>query len=51
MQAANGTFEQFAGMIWRALVTIGNIVVLTNFFVLKALSSLVILGNLFLADA
>jgi hypothetical protein len=51
MQAANGTFEMFSGMVWRALVSIGNITILTNFFVLKSLSSLVILGNPFLADA
>jgi hypothetical protein len=41
----------FSGMVWRALVSIGNITILTNFFVLKSLSSPVILGNLFLADA
>jgi hypothetical protein len=51
MQAANGTFEMFSGMVWRALVSIGNITILTNFFVLKSLLSPVILGNPFLADA
>ena len=51
LQAANGTFEPFAGMIWRAPVSIGNITIPTNFFVLKALSTPVILGNPYLADA
>jgi hypothetical protein len=51
MQSANGTFESFAGMVWRAPVSIGNIVIPTNFFILKALSNPVILGNPYLADA
>jgi hypothetical protein len=51
LQAANGTFEPFAGMIWRAPVSIGNITIPTNFFVLKTLSTPVILGNPYLADA
>jgi hypothetical protein len=51
MQAANGSFESFSGMVWRAPVSIGNIVIPTNFFVLKTLSNPVILGNPYLADA
>jgi hypothetical protein len=51
MQAANGSFESFAGMVWRAPVSIGNIVISTNFFVLRTLSNPVILGNPYLADA
>jgi hypothetical protein len=51
MQSANGTFKLFAGIVWRASVSIGNIVIPTNFFILKALLNLVILGNLYLADA
>lgn len=51
MQAANGSFETFAGMVWRAPVAIGNIVIPTNLFVLRSLSSPIILGNPYLADA
>jgi hypothetical protein len=51
MQAANRLFESFSGIVWRALVSIGNIVILTNFFVLKTLLNPVILGNPYLADA
>jgi hypothetical protein len=51
MQSANGTFELFARIVWRASVSIRNIVISTNFFILKALLNLVILGNLYLTDA
>lgn len=51
MQAANGSFETFAGMVWRAPIAIGNITIPTNLFVLKSLSSPLILGNPYLADA
>jgi hypothetical protein len=51
MQAANGSFETFAGIVWRAPIAIGNITIPTNLFVLKSLSSPLILGNPYLADA
>jgi hypothetical protein len=51
MQSANRTFESFAGIVWRAPISIRNIVIPTNFFILKALSNPVILGNPYLADA
>jgi hypothetical protein len=51
MQAANRSFESFLGIVWRAPVSIGNIVIPTSFFVLKTLSNLVILRNPYLADA
>ena len=51
LQSANGTREGFEGIVWRVPVKIGQVTVVTNFFVVKSLSNAMILGNPFLADS
>jgi hypothetical protein len=50
LQTANGGTEAFAGMAWRVPVQIGDFTIKANFFITRALSHPVILGNPFLAD-
>jgi hypothetical protein len=51
LMTANGEYEGFQGIIFRVPVRVGQVEVLTNFFVVKSLSSPMILGNPFLADS
>jgi hypothetical protein len=51
MQAANGTHANFEGIVWRVPIHTGPVTILSNFFVVRALSNPVILGNPFLADS
>ena len=50
LMTANGGKESFAGIVWRAPVQVGQVVIETNFFVVRSLSHPIILGNPFLAD-
>jgi hypothetical protein len=51
MVTANGSTEQFVGVVWGVNIKVGLIAVRTNFFILNKLTNPVILGNPFLADA
>jgi hypothetical protein len=51
MVTANGSTEQFVGVVWGVNIEVGSISVWTNFFILNELTNPVILGNPFLADA
>jgi hypothetical protein len=51
MVTANGSTEQFVGVVWGVNIEVGLIAVRTNFFILNKLTNPVILGNPFLVDA
>jgi hypothetical protein len=51
MVSANGSTEQFAGIIWGVPIIIGGIKIRANFFVVKSCTNPIILGNPFLTDA
>jgi hypothetical protein len=51
LMTANGEHEEFQGIVFRAPVVVGEVTITTTLFVVKSLSSPVILGNPFLSDA
>jgi hypothetical protein len=51
MVAANRSMESFAGIVWGVPVTVGQIHVRTNFFVVETCTNPIILGNLYLTNA
>lgn len=51
MVLANGLTEGFIGIVWGVPVEVGLVIVRINLFVIDTCTCLIILGNLFLADA